>query len=179
MKKKNIYFNHTQYIRFSIHLAPLTELFILKIILDFVFTSLIYLFTYLFTALFIYLLTYSLFISMTTEHKVPRFSFFVELSLYLCPHYFHQSSPIIFDFIFFIRLLGRIQEIEFERHDLPLPVRCMSKLFKVSINYFSFVCACVFFVLQRLTFCFCLFFKLSLATTTGVDACLFLSFAIT
>ena len=173
MKKKNIYFNHTQYIRFSIHLAPLTELFILKIILDFVFTSLIYLFTYLFTALFIYLLTYSLFISMTTEHKVPRFSFFVELSLYLCSHYFHQSSPMIDE------EGERIQEIEFERHYLPLPVRCMCKLFKGSINYFSFVCVCVFFFfLQRLTFCFCLFFKLSLATITGVDACLFLSFAI-
>ena len=48
----------------------------------------------------------------------------------------------------------------------------MGKPFKVSINYF------ILFVLQRVTFCFCLFFKLSLATTTGVDLCLRLSFDI-
>ena len=50
--------------------------------------------------------------------------------------------------------------------------RCMGKPFKVSINYFDL------FVLQMVTFCFCLFSKLSLATTTGVDACLCLSFDI-
>ena len=66
----------------------------------------------------------------------------------------------------------RIQDIEFEWHGIPLSVRCMGKPFKVSINYFDF------FVFQRVTFCFCLFFKLSLATTTGVNACLCLSFDI-
>ena len=34
----------------------------------------------------------------------------------------------------------------------------------------------VLFDLHRVTFCFCLLFKLSLATTTGVDACLGLLF---
>ena len=67
---------------------------------------------------------------------------------------------------------GRFQNIEFERYGLPLPVRCMSKMFKLSANYF------VLFVLQRGTFCFCLFLKLSLATTTGVDPWLYYSFNI-
>ena len=31
---------------------------------------------------------------------------------------------------------GRIQDIQFERHGLLLPVRCMGKPFKVSTNYF-------------------------------------------
>ena len=74
-----------------------------------------------------------------------------------------------FLFHFFIRPLG---DIEFERYFLPLAVRCVGKPFKVSTNYF------VLFVLQRVTFCFCLLFKLSLATTTGVDTCLCLSFDI-
>ena len=43
---------------------------------------------------------------------------------------------------------------------------------RVSTNYV------VLFVLQRVTFSFCLFFKLSLATTTGVDVRLRLSFDI-
>ena len=69
-------------------------------------------------------------------------------------HYFRQS-------------LG-----EFKWHSLPLPVCCTGKLFKVSTNY------SVLFVLQRVTFCFCLFFKLSLVTTIGVDAWFHLSFDI-
>ena len=76
--------------------------------------------------------------------------------------YFHQSSPIIFCFIFSSIHCGRIPDIEFEQHGVPLPVRCIGKSFKESINYF------VLSVLQRVTFCFCLFFKLSLVTTTGV-----------
>ena len=84
------------------------------------------------------------------------------------PQYFHQSSPIIFNFIFSSVNWGRIQE--FERHGLPLPVHCMGKSFKVSIYNFVFFVFCCF-VFQRVTFCFCLFFKLSLAITTGVDAC--------
>ena len=86
--------------------------------------------------------------------------------------YFHQPSPIIFYFIFSSVHLGRIQETELERHGLPLRVRSMGKLLKVSNNYFGP------FVLQRIKFCFCLFFKLYLATTTGVDACHCLSFDI-
>ena len=62
--------------------------------------------------------------------------------------------------------------MEFQRHGLPLPVCCMGKLFKVSANYF------VLFILQTVTFCFCLFFKLFLATTTGADVCLCLLFDI-
>ena len=57
--------------------------------------------------------------------------------------YFHQSSPIIFYFIFSSVRWGRIQDIEFERYGLALPVRCMGTPFKVSINYF------VLFILQR------------------------------
>ena len=91
----------------------------------------------------------------------------------MCPQYFRQSSPIIFNFILSSVHWGRIQDIEFERHGLPLPVRYMGKPFKVSINYFDL------FVLQRVTFCFCLFSKLSLATTTSVDACLVFVFHLT
>ena len=86
--------------------------------------------------------------------------------------YFYQSSPINFNFIFLSVRWGRIQDIEFERHDLPIPIRCMGKPFKVSINYLGF------FVLQKVTFCFCLLFKLSLANPTDADACLCLSFDI-
>ena len=85
----------------------------------------------------------------------------------------HQSSPIIFWFIFSSVHWGRIQDIEFEWHGLPLPVRCMGNPFQVSIKYYF-----VLFVLQRVTFCFSLFFELSLATITGVDACLHLPFDI-
>ena len=124
-----------------------------------------YLFIYLFIYLSIYLFTYSLFVSCKIEHKAPRFSFFVQFSLYVCPQHFRQSSPI-FNFILSSVHWGRIQDIEFERHGLPLPVRCMGQPFKVRINYFDW------FVLQRVTFCFGLFSKLSLATITSVDACL-------
>ena len=67
---------------------------------------------------------------------------------------------------------GRTQDIEFKRHGLPLPVCCMGKPFKVSIDYFDL------FALQMVTFCFCLFSNFPLATTTVVDACLCLSFNI-
>ena len=72
------------------------------------------------------------------------------------------SSITTHHFLFhvFIRPLGNI---EFQWHCVPLPDRCMGKLFKVSTNYF------VLFVLKRVTFCFCFLFKLSLATTTGID----------
>ena len=99
---------------------------------------------------------------------------------YYCQFWFCDTTVIFINhhpsfFISFSSIhWGRIQDIEFERHGLPLPVRCMGKPFKVSTHYF------VLFVLQRVTFCFCLFvcFKLSFATTTGVDACLCLSFDI-
>ena len=64
------------------------------------------------------------------------------------------SSIIIhyFLFHFFIRSLGEnffyfifFQDIEFERHGLPLPVRCMGKSFKVSIYYFVFLFFVVLF----------------------------------
>ena len=31
---------------------------------------------------------------------------------------------------------GRIEDIHFERHGLPLPLRCIDKMFKVSSHYF-------------------------------------------
>ena len=46
----------------------------------------IYLFIYLFVYVFIYLYVYSLFISITTEHKAPQFSFFLFNSLCACVH---------------------------------------------------------------------------------------------
>ena len=82
------------------------------------------------------------------------------------------SSPIIFYFIFLSVYWNRIRDTKFDRHGLPLPIRCMDEPFNISTNYF------VLFVLQRVSFCFCLFFKLSLATTTGVDVLLCLSFSI-
>ena len=85
---------------------------------------------------------------------------------------FSSTISIIFYFIFSSINWGRIQEIEFEQHGLLLPVHCMGKLFKVSTNYF------VLFVLERVTFYFCLFLKLSLATTISVDTCLCLLFDI-
>ena len=56
----------------------------------------------------------------------------------MCPQYFHQSSPIIFNFIFSSFHWERIQDIEFERLGLPLPVHCMGKMFNVTTNYFVF-----------------------------------------
>ena len=56
----------------------------------------------------------------------------------MCPQYFHQSSPIIFNFIFSSFHWGRIQDIEFERLGLPVLVHCKGKPFKVSTNYFVF-----------------------------------------
>ena len=82
------------------------------------------------------------------------------------------SSPIIFYFIFLSVYWNRIRDTKFDRHGLPLPIRCMDEPFNISTNYF------VLFVLQRVSFCFCLFFKFSLATTTGVDVLLCLSFSI-
>ena len=54
------------------------------------------------------------------------------------------------------------------------PSVVLGKPVKVSNLFF------VFFVLQKIAFCFCLFvcFKLSLTTTAGVDACLRLLFDI-
>ena len=43
----------------------------------YLFFYLIYLLIYLFIFLFIYLFTYYVFVSVTTEHKAPHFSFFV------------------------------------------------------------------------------------------------------
>ena len=107
----------------------------------------------LFVCLFVWLLPYS-------GHyicKVPLL--FLSVMILWHKHYFHQSSPIIFCFIFSSVFWVRIQDIESTRHGLPLPIRWMDKLFKVSTNYF------VLFVLQGATFCLCL---LSLATSTGV-----------
>ena len=126
----------------------------------------------MFKYLFIYLLILYLFQGRQNIRRLVFIFLINSLSLYVCSQYFRQSSPIIFNFILSSVHWGRIQDIEFERHGLPLPVRCMGKPFKVSINYFDL------FVLQMVTFCFCLFSKLSLATTTGVDACLCLSFDI-
>ena len=96
---------------------------------------------------------------------IVNFDFVIQpLLLSIIYHHFY--------FIFSSVHWGRIQDDKFERHGLPLSVRCMSKPFKVSINYL------VLFILQKVTFCFCLFLKLSLATTTGVDAFLRLSFDI-
>ena len=55
-------------------------------------------------------------------------------------------------FHFFFFPLGRIQEIEFERHGLPLTIRCIGDPFNISTYYL------VLFVLQRVAFCFCLFY---------------------
>ena len=49
--------------------------------------------------------------------------------------------------------------MEFEQYGLPPPVHCEGKPFKVSHNHF------ILFILQRVTFYFCLFFKSSLAPT--------------
>ena len=43
---------------------------------------------------------------------------------------------LLFFFIFSSAHWGRIQDIQFERHGLPLTVCCMGKPFKVSTNYF-------------------------------------------
>ena len=48
----------------------------------------------------------------------------------------HPPFFCCFFFIFSSAHWGRIQDIQFERHGLPLPVRCMGKPFKVSTNYF-------------------------------------------
>ena len=48
----------------------------------------------------------------------------------------HSSIFLLLFFIFSSAHWGRIQDIQFERHGLPLPVRCMGKPFKVSTNYF-------------------------------------------
>ena len=100
----------------------------------------------MFACLFVWLLPYS-------------GQYICKLSLLLLPvlifwynPYYHQLSPINFYFIFSFVHSGSIQDIKFERHGLPLPVRCMRKPFEVNINYF------VRFVSQRVTFCFCLFF---------------------
>ena len=116
----------------------------------------------------------SLFICLFGCYSVPVIIFPKCLYCYFLVFHFHQSSPIIFYFILSSIYWGRIRDTEFERHGLPLPVLCMGKPFKVSTHGF------VLFVLQRVTFCFCLFvcFKLSFTTTTGVDACPCLSFDI-
>ena len=90
----------------------------------------------------------------------------------MCPQYFHQSSPIIFNFIFSSFHWGQIQDIEFERLGLPLPIHCMGKPFKVSTNYFVFSCFAFLFCKGQ-PFFSVYFFKLSLATTTGIDAFVF------
>ena len=64
-------------------------------------------------------------------------------------HNCHRPSPIIFYFTFSSVHWRGIQDVECERHDIPLPVRCMAKPFTVSTNYFVFI-------LQRTTFYFCL-----------------------
>ena len=48
----------------------------------------------------------------------------------------HLFFVFVFFFIFSSAHWGRIQDIQFERHGLPLPVCCMGKPFKVSTNYF-------------------------------------------
>ena len=118
---------------------------IIIITIIYLFIYLIYLFTNLFILLLIYILTYYVFVSMTTEDKAPYFSFFVQLCMYVCPQYFHQSSPIIFSFIFSSFHWGRTEDIDFERLGLPLPIHCMGKPFKVSTNYFVFSCFVVLF----------------------------------
>ena len=86
MKRKNIYFNHIQCIRFYHLISPNNQIFHLKItltILIFFDNIIFYLFIYLSIHLFnwfvyfIYLFIYSLFISIAAEHKTPYFSFFV------------------------------------------------------------------------------------------------------
>ena len=100
----------------------------------------------MFACLFVYLAA-NLFLSLYLLHK---FTVMVSFDLWHnC--YFHQSSATVFYFIFLSVYWGRIRYIEFERHGIPRTVCCMGKLFKLSTNYF------VIFVLQRATFCFCLF----------------------
>ena len=120
----------------------------------------------------------SLFICLFDYYPVPAIIFakclYCYFKIWFCNIIFifisHHHHLL---FHFFIHW-GRIRDTEFERHGLPLPVRCMGKPFKISTHYF------VPFVLQRVTFCLCLFvcFKSSLATTTGVVACLRLAFDI-
>ena len=101
------------------------------------FILLIYLFFYLFTNLCI----------CFNDNRTQGASFFIFclLSLYVCPHYFHKSSPIIFNFIFSSFHWGRIQDIEFERLGLLLIIHCMGNTFKVSTSYYVFLCFIILF----------------------------------
>ena len=63
----------------------------------------------------------------------------------MSPQYFHQSSTIIFNFMFSFIHWGRIQDIQFKWLGLPLPIHCVGKLFRVSTNYFVFSCFVVLF----------------------------------
>ena len=119
----------------------------------------------------------TLFLEFTLLHTHIYIYIYIQIYIYIYKYIYICSSVNSIHIIHIIHIWGRIQDIEFEQLGLPLPIHCMGKPFKVSTNYYVFSCFVVFF-LQRATFCFCLFFKLSLATTTGVDACLCLSFDI-
>ena len=91
----------------------------------------------------------SLFVCLFGCYSAP-FIIFSEC-LYCCYQFNFVTQSIVFYFIFSSIHWGRIRYIEFEWHYLPLPFCCMSKPFKGSTYLF------VLFVLQRVTFCFCLF----------------------
>ena len=60
----------------------------------------------------------------------------------LCNLFNHQSSPILFYFIFSSIHWGRILYTEFKQHGLPLPIHCKGEPFKVSTQLFCpFCCA--------------------------------------
>ena len=82
-----------------------------------------------------------------------RTVFTVVISFGFVTYYFHQSSTIISYFIISHAHWGRIQNIKFERHGLPISIRCMIKPFEIGIQYF------VLFVLQRENFCLFLFLR--------------------
>ena len=89
---------------------------------------------------------------------LPKF-LYCYCNFWFCNRIFVFINPHPSTFIsFFFFPLGRIQEIEFERHGLPLTIRYICDPFNISTYYL------VLFVLQRVAFCF--YFILSLATNT-------------
>ena len=85
MKKKNIYFNHTQYMRFLAFFSYYDRIFYPQN--DFNIFFIIFfldLFICLFIYLFIYIFIYLFNISITTEHKVSFFTFCSPVCVCVC-----------------------------------------------------------------------------------------------
>ena len=142
------------------------------------FIQFICLLIYFFLYLFIYLLILYLF---QWQQNIRRLILhFLFNSLCTCVH----SNSINYQPSFLISLFhpsmgGEFMTLSSRGMVYPYPsVIWVSRLRKVSIFLFFFFYVFCCFVLQRVTFCFWLFFKYYLATTTGADACLCLSFDI-